>query len=153
MPPLYPLWECPSKAISQLMSTLDQVSFQPAGRRVRPSSVCHGVTHLKNAVPLPFLCFLHRLAALPLVPSHVSCLVGYLQHVGVSHGCPTQLSKEACYKLGYREVFLQRFRSREGQWGTVTHFPVTHFPLSHDQACLRFMCHLYGSIMYLASWP
>lgn len=148
MPPLYLLWECPSKAISQLMSALDQVSFQPAGRRVRPSSVCHSVTHLKNAVPLPFLCFLHRLAALLLVPRHVSCLGGYLLHVGVSHGCPIQLSKEACHKLGYHAVFLQRFLSREGQRGTVT-----HFPLSHDQACLRFMSHLYGSIMYLASWP
>lgn len=48
MPPSYPLWECPSKASSQLMSTQDQGSFQPAGRRVEPSSVCHCVPRLKK---------------------------------------------------------------------------------------------------------
>lgn len=68
MPPSYSLWECPSKASSQLMSTLDQASFQPAGRRVEPSLVRRCVARLKNAVPLPFLCFLRQLAALLLAP-------------------------------------------------------------------------------------
>ena len=67
---------------------------------------------------------------------------------GGRQGCPTQLSKEACYKLGYHEAFLQRFLSGEGQWGAIA-----HFPLSHDQGCLRFMSHLCGFITYLASWP
>lgn len=154
MPPSYPLWECPSKASSQLMSPQDQGSFQPAGRRVEPSSVCHRVPRLKEKkkrCPTPFSLFSAPTGS-SAAGSQSRQPAGWLSAArrgkGGSQGCPTQPSKEACSKLGYHEVFLQRFLSREVWWGTVT-----HFPLSHNWGCLRFMSHLYGFATYLASWP
>lgn len=105
--------------------------------------MCHCITRLKNAVPLPFL---------------FSAWTGSSASGSQSHQ-PAGWLSAACRGKGGSTLpnFPKKVQQTGAPRGLFPEVPFQRtagnccpFPLSHDQGCLRFMSHLYSFITYLA---